>query len=107
MSFRGILSSSRTKLVAAAFALAVGTGASPALAVPLSVGTNIAVSYDQPLFLLPDLTATVDLTVESITNSQIVLGVDIANTTSPLFTSARLTGLGWSTSTLPNRLSPR
>jgi hypothetical protein len=105
MSFRGILSSSRTKLVAAAFALAVGTGASPALAVPLSVGTNIAVSYDQPLFLLPDLTATVDLTVESITNSQIVLGVDIANTTSPLFTSARLTGLGWSTSTLPTGAS--
>jgi hypothetical protein len=76
-------------------------GAGPALAVPISTGTTIDVTYDQAVRGHPDLTATLALTVESITSSQIVLGVDIANTTSTSFTSGRLTGLGWDTSVLP------
>jgi len=101
MSIRQLFSSRRAKLVASALAATIGAGASPALAVPLSTGETIAVSYDQPVTFLPDLTATLDLTVQSITSSQIVLGVDIANTTSPFFTSARLTGIGWDSSILP------
>lgn len=101
MSIRPFFSNYRASLVAAAFALGIAGSASPALAVPITVGETIAVSYDQPVTFLPDLTATLDLTVQSITSSQIVLGVDISNTTSPLFTSARLTGIGWDSSILP------
>jgi hypothetical protein len=57
MSFREILSSSRRTLVAVAFVLAAAIGASPAHAVPVSVGSTITVTYDRPFFILPDLTA--------------------------------------------------
>jgi PEP-CTERM motif-containing protein len=82
-------------------AATIVAGASPALAVPISTGTSLAVSYDQLVTGHPDLTGTLDLTVQSITSSQIVLGIDITNTTSALFTSGRLTGLGWDSSVLP------
>jgi len=102
MSFRLFFAKSRAQLGAAAFAATIAAGASPALAVPISTGTSFAVSYDQAVTGQPDLTATLDLTVQSITSSQIVLGVDIANTTSTLFTSGRLTGIGWDSSVLPS-----
>ena len=101
MSFRQFFATPRTALGAAALAATIAASASPALAVPISTGTTIDISYDQPVTGLPDLTATLALTVESISSSQITLGVDIANTTSILFTSGRLTGLGWDSSVLP------
>jgi hypothetical protein len=101
MSFRQILSSSRTRLLAVGLVLGIAGSASPALAVPLSVGETISVSYNQPIFLLPDLAGTLDLTVQNITSTKIVLGIDIANATSSFFSSARLTGLGWDSSILP------
>jgi hypothetical protein len=100
MSLREILTVSRRTLVAAAFALA-GFAAAPAHAVPVSAGSTITISYDRPFFILPDLTATVSMTVESITNNQIVLGIDVANTTSPWFFTSRLSSLSWSTSASP------
>jgi hypothetical protein len=104
MSFREILTSSRGYLVAAAFAL-LGIGAVPAHAVPVSVGSTITVSYDRPFFILPDLTATVALTVESITSNQIVLGVVVDNTTSPWFLTSRLSSLSFSTDLSPTGVS--
>lgn len=101
MFIRHLLSHSRSSLAAAALAVGLLGSAGPALAVPISTGTTIDVTYDQPVAFLPDLTATLALTVQSITSSQIVLGVDIANTTSTFFSSARLTGLGWNTNVLP------
>jgi hypothetical protein len=98
---RHLLSNHRASLTAAALAVGLVGGAEPALAMPISAGTTIDVTYDQAVTGHPDLTATFNLTVESITSSQVVLGVDIANTTSTLFTSGRLTGLGWDTSVLP------
>jgi hypothetical protein len=105
MSFRRLFANRRAELGAAALAATIVAGASPAFAVPIAAGTTIDVSYDQAVKGQPDLTATFDLTVDSITSSQIVLGVDIANTTSTLFTSGRLTGLGWDTSVLPTSAS--
>jgi len=97
MSFREILTASRRSLVAAAFAL-VGIGAAvPAHAVPVSVGSTITVAYDRPFFIIPDLTATLSLTVESMTNNQIVLGVSLDNTTSPWFLTSRLSSISFST----------
>ena len=104
MPFREILTSSRGYLVAAAFAL-VGIGAAPAHAVPVSVGSTITVSYVRPFFLLPDLTATIALTVESMTRNQIVLGVDVDNTTSPWFLTSRLASIGWNTNISPTGAS--
>jgi hypothetical protein len=101
MSFRRFFATHRTTLGAAALAATIATGTAPAFATPISTGTTIDVSYDQAVTGHPDLTATLALTVESITSSQITLGVDIANTTSTLFTSGRLTGLGWDSSVLP------
>jgi hypothetical protein len=96
MSLREILTSSRRTLAAAAFAL-IGIGALPAHAVPVSAGSTITVSYERPFFILPNLTATVSLTVESMTNNQIVLGVDVDNTTSPWFLTSRLSSISFST----------
>jgi len=101
MSFREIVASSRIYLAAALFVLAAGLGTSPAQATPLAVGSTIIVSYDRPFFLLPDLTGTMALTVESMTAGQIVLGVDVANTTSPWFLTSRLASIGWTTSATP------
>jgi hypothetical protein len=101
MFSRHLLSNPRSSLAAAALALGLVGGAEPALAVPITTGTTIDVAYDQAVSGHPDLTANLALTVQSITGSQIVLGVDIANTTSTLFTSGRLTGLGWDTSVMP------
>lgn len=101
MFIRRLLSNRRSSLAAAALAVGLVGGAGPALAVPIATGTTIDVTYDQAVSGHPDLTGTLDLTVGSITSSQIVLGVDIANTTSTLFTSGRLTGLGWDASVLP------
>jgi hypothetical protein len=105
MSFREILSASRRYLVAAAVALAAVIGAAPAHAVPVSVGSTITVTYDRPFFILPDLTATISLTVESITNNQIVLGVDLDNTTSPWFLTSRLSSLSFGTGGTPTGAS--
>lgn len=105
MSFREILSSPRRYLVAAAFALAAGIGAAPAHAVPVSVGSTITVAYDRPFFILPDLRATISMTVESITNNQIVLGVDVDNTTSSWFLTSRLSSMSWSTNIAPTGAS--
>jgi hypothetical protein len=104
MSFREILIASRRILVAAAFALA-GFAAAPAHAVPVSAGSTITVAYDRPFFILPDLSATISLTVESITNNQIVLGVDVANTTSPWFLTSRLSNISFSTGVTPTGVS--
>lgn len=101
MFIRDLLSKRRSCLAAAALAVGLVGGAGPALAVPISPGTTIDVTYNQAVTGQPNLTATLGLTVDSISASQIVLGVDIANTTSTLFSSARLTGLGWDTSVLP------
>jgi hypothetical protein len=101
MSFRQFFANQRTKLGATALAASIAAGESPALALPISTGTTIDVTYDQAVRGHPDLTATLALTVESITSSQMVLGVDITNTTSTSFTSGRLTGLGWDSSVLP------
>jgi hypothetical protein len=97
MPFREILSSSRRTLVAAAFALAAVIGAVPAHAMPVSVGSTITIAYDRPFFILPDLTVTISLTVESITSNQIVLGVDVDNTTSPWFLTSRLSSISFGT----------
>jgi hypothetical protein len=106
MSFRQFLRQHGSHLGAtAAMALALASGTTPALAVPLAVGTDISVAWDRPVTGEPDLNATLDLTVESMTSSQIVLGVDIANTTSPLFPSAQLTAIGWQSSPLATRAS--
>jgi hypothetical protein len=106
MSLREVLASPRKYLAAAAFALVAGIGTSPAYAVPVSVGSTITVSYDRPVFfLLPDLTATIALTVESMTNNQIVLGVDVDNTTSPWFLTSRLSNISFSTGVSPTGAS--
>jgi hypothetical protein len=105
MSFREILSASRRYLVAAAVALAAVIGAAPAHAVPISVGSTITVTYDRPFFILPDLTATISLTVESIASNQIVLGVDLDNTTSPWFLTSRLSSISFGTSGTPTGAS--
>jgi hypothetical protein len=96
MPIREILTASQRALVAAVVALS-GFAAAPAHAVPVSVGSTITVSYDHPFFILPDLTATLALTVESTTSNQIVLGIDAANTTSPWFLTSRLSSISFST----------
>jgi hypothetical protein len=100
MSFRQFLRQHGSRLGATAMALGLASGATPALAVPIAVGTDISVAWDRPITGEPDLNATLDLTVESISASQIVLGVDIANTTDASFSSARLTGIGWQSTPL-------
>ncbi|HEX3972299.1 MAG TPA: PEP-CTERM sorting domain-containing protein [Stellaceae bacterium] len=104
MSFREILTASRRTLVAVAFALA-GFAAAPAHAVPVSAGSTITIAYDRPFFILPDLTATISLTVESMTSNQIVLGVDVANTTSSWFLTSRLSSISFSTGVAPTGAS--
>ncbi len=102
MSIRQLFSSRRAKLVASALAATIGAGASPALAVPISAGTNISATFEQPVAGQPNLSATLDLTVQSISSTQIVLGVSIDNTTSPAFASGQLTAFGWDSSIIPS-----
>src|SRR5579875_2997325 len=90
---------------AAVLALAVASRATPALAVPVVAGSDITVDWDRPVAGEPDLDATLDFTVESMTNSQLVLGLDITNTTSALFSGATLTAIGWQSSTPPTGAS--
>lgn len=105
MSFRQFLRQHGSRLGATAMAIGLASGATPALAVPIAAGTDISVAWDRPVSGEPDLNATLDLTVESMSSSQIVLGIDIANTTSALFPSAQLTAIGWQSSTLPSSAS--
>jgi hypothetical protein len=100
MSFRQFLCRHGARLGAAALAFGLAGGAMPAFAVPISTGMDLSVAWNRPVTGEPDLNATLDLTVQSITSSQIILGVNIANTTAAAFPDARLTGIGWASTPL-------